>query len=232
MCFYYTIIYLTYVYYLSTLLTYLVLQSFRKSIIGHKVGGLQCHLLFCYHQSMIYLYIVLAVIVLWLVVEYNGLVRVRNQAKEAFSDIDVQLKRRYDLIPNLVESVKGYMAHEAGVFETVTAARSQAMQATGPAKAGAENQLSGALKSLFAVAENYPQLKANENFLSLQGELTDTEDKIQAARRFYNGMVRDLNTKIQVFPSNIIANAFGFKQMDFFGNDLTDAEKQAVQVKF
>lgn len=181
---------------------------------------------------MIYLYIVLAVIVLWLVVEYNGLVRVRNQAKEAFSDIDVQLKRRYDLIPNLVESVKGYMAHEAGVFETVTAARSQAMQATGPAKAGAENQLSGALKSLFAVAENYPQLKANENFLSLQGELTDTEDKIQAARRFYNGMVRDLNTKIQVFPSNIIANAFGFKQMDFFGNDLTDAEKQAVQVKF
>jgi len=182
--------------------------------------------------NMIYLYIVLAVIVLWLIISYNGLISTRNQAKEAFSDIDVQLKRRYDLIPNLVESVKGYMTHEASVFENVTAARSQAMQATGPAKAGAENQLSGALKSLFAVAENYPQLKANENFLSLQGELTDTEDKIQAARRFYNGMVRDLNTKIQVFPSNIIANAFGFKQMDFFGNDLTDAEKQPVQVKF
>ncbi|MDE2021065.1 MAG: LemA family protein, partial [Patescibacteria group bacterium] len=138
----------------------------------------------------------------------------------------------YDLIPNLVESVKGYMAHEAGVFEKVTAARSQAMQATGSAKAGAENQLSGALKSLFAVTENYPQLKANENFLNLQSELTDTEDKIQAARRFYNGMARDMNTKIQTFPSNIIANAFGFKSMDFFGNDLTDAEKQPVKVKF
>jgi len=181
---------------------------------------------------MIYLYIVLAVIVLWLIVAYNGLVRTRNQAKEAFSDIDVQLKRRYDLIPNLVESVKGYMTHEAGVFEKVTAARSQAMQATGAAKAAAENQLSGALKSLFAVAENYPQLKANENFLSLQSELTDTEDKIQAARRFYNGMARDLNTKIQAFPSNIIAGAFGFKPMDFFGNDLSDAEKQPVKVKF
>jgi LemA protein len=181
---------------------------------------------------MIYLYIVLAIIVLWLIVVYNGLIRVVNQAKEAFSDIDVQLKRRYDLIPNLVESVKGYAAHEAGVFEKVTEARSNAMQATGTARAEAENQLSGALKSLFAVAENYPQLKANENFLSLQNELTDTEDKIQAARRFYNGMVRDLNIKIQVFPSNIIANIFGFKKMDFFGNDLTDAEKQPVQVKF
>lgn len=181
---------------------------------------------------MIYLYIVLAIIVLWLIVVYNGLIRVANQAKEAFSDIDVQLKRRYDLIPNLVESVKGYATHEAGVFEKVTEARSNAMQATGSARVGAENQLSGALKSLFAVAENYPQLKANENFLNLQNELTDTEDKIQAARRFYNGMVRDFNIKIQVFPSNIIAGAFGFKQMDFFGNDLTDAEKQPVQVKF
>lgn len=181
---------------------------------------------------MTYLYIVPAVVVLWLIAIYNALIRVQNQAKEAFSDIDVQLKRRYDLIPNLVESVKGYMTHEANVFEKVTQARSQAMQATGSAKAGAENQLSGALKSLFAVAENYPQLKANENFLSLQSELTDTEDKIQAARRFYNGMVRDMNTKIQTFPSNIIANAFGFKSMDFFGNDLTDIEKQPVQVKF
>jgi LemA protein len=180
---------------------------------------------------MIYLWVLLGLIVLWLVLAYNGLVRLRNRAQEAWSDIDVQLKRRYDLIPNLVESVKGYMAHEAGVFENVTKARSQAMQATGPAKAAAENQLSGALKSLFAVAENYPQLKANENFLNLQSALTDTEDKIQAARRFYNGMVRDLNTKIQVFPTNIFANVFGFKPMEFFG-DLTDAEKQSVSVKF
>ncbi len=177
------------------------------------------------------IFIIIVLIVLWLVLAYNGLVRARSRAQEGWSDIDVQLKRRYDLIPNLVETVKGYMAHEAGVFENVTKARSQAMQATGAAKAGAENALSGALKSLFAVAENYPQLKANENFLNLQNQLTDTEDKIQAARRFYNGMVRDLNIKIQIFPTNLFANAFGFKQMDFFG-DLTDAEKQPVAVKF
>jgi len=180
----------------------------------------------------LWILIILAVLIIWLIASYNGLISLRNRAQEAFSDIDVQLKRRYDLIPNLVESVKGYMAHEAGVFEKVTAARSQAMQATGPAKAGAEDQLSGALKSLFAVAENYPQLKANENFLNLQNELTDTEDKIQAARRFYNGMVRDLNIKIQAFPSNIIAGMFHFQPMEFFGNDLTAAEKQPVQVKF
>ncbi len=183
---------------------------------------------------MIYLYIVLAIVViviLWLIVVYNSLVRLRNRAKEAWSDIDTQLKRRYDLIPNLVESVKGYMAHEAGVFEKVTQARAQAMQSAGAAKADKENQLSGALKSLFAVAENYPQLKANENFLSLQNELTDTEDKIQAARRFYNGMVRDLNTRIQSFPSNLIAGNFGFSAMEFFG-DLTEAEKQPVKVSF
>ena len=179
-------------------------------------------------------YIILAVIVvaiLWLIGAYNALVKLRNRAQEAFSDIDVQLKRRYDLIPNLVEAVKGYMAHEAGVFEKVTQARSQAMQATGTAKAEAENQLSGALKSLFAVAENYPQLKANENFLQLQSELTDTEDKIQSARRFYNGMVRDLNIRIQSFPSNLVAGPLGFKAMDFFG-ELTEAEKQPVKVSF
>ena len=175
---------------------------------------------------------VLVVLVLWLILAYNGLVRTRNQAQEAWSDIDVQLKRRYDLIPNLVSTVQGYAAHEKTVFEDVTKARSQAMQATGTAKADAENQLSATLKSLFAVAENYPDLKANQNFLALQSELTDTEDKIQAARRFYNGMVRDLNTKIQVFPTNLFANAFGFTKMDFFGNDLTDVEKQPVQVKF
>ncbi len=175
--------------------------------------------------------IVLVVIVLWLVFAYNRLVRARNRSQEAWSDIDVQLKRRYDLIPNLVESVKGYMQHEAGVFQKVTEARSRAMQATGSSKAGAEDQLSGALKSLFAVAENYPQLKANENFAKLQDELTDTEDKIQAARRFYNGNVRDLNTAIQTFPINLMANSFGFKPMEFFG-DLSETEKQPVKVQF
>jgi LemA protein len=181
---------------------------------------------------MIYILLLVVLIILWLIVAYNGLVRSRTQAQEGYSDIDVQLKRRYDLIPNLVESVKGYAAHESGVFEAVTKARTTAMQATGPAKADAENQLSGTLKSLFAVAENYPDLKANQNFLSLQNEITDTEDKIQAARRFYNGMVRDLNTKIQVFPTNMFANMAGFTKMDFFGTDLSDAEKQPVQVKF
>ncbi len=175
--------------------------------------------------------IVLAIVVIWLIAAYNGLVATRNRAQEAWSDIDVQLKRRYDLIPNLVETVKGYAAHEKTVFEDVTKARAQAMQATGAAKAGAENQLSATLKSLFAVAENYPQLKANENFLALQNELTDTEDKIQAARRFYNGMVRDLNIKIQVFPTNMFARSLGFQPMEFFG-DLAEAEKQPVKVKF
>ena len=174
---------------------------------------------------------VLVLVALWVIVSYNGLVRLRNRVKEAFSDIDVQLKRRYDLIPNLVETVKGYAKHESSVFEAVTKARSEAMQATGKDKAAAENVLSGTLKSLFAVAENYPQLKANENFSKLQDELTDTEDKIQAARRFYNGMVRDLNTKIQTFPSNVIARIFQFVSMDFFGN-ISDTEKQPVQVKF
>jgi len=175
---------------------------------------------------------VVLILALWIMLAFNGLVRLRNRAQEGWSDIDVQLKRRYDLIPNLVESVKGYAAHESGVFETVTKARSMAMQATGAGKADAENQLSGALKSLFAVAENYPDLKANQNFLSLQNELTDTEDKIQAARRFYNGMVRDLNTKIQSFPSNLIASSFNFKPMTFFGDDMTAVERQPVQVKF
>ena len=171
-------------------------------------------------------------ILLWLVLAYNGLVTSRNRTQEAYSDIDVQLKRRYDLIPNLVSTVQGYAAHEKTVFEDVTNARTAAMSATGAAKADAENQLSGTLKSLFAVAENYPDLKANQNFLALQNELTDTEDKIQAARRFYNGMVRDFNTKLQVFPTNIFASMLGFTKMDFFGKDLTDVEKQPIAVKF
>lgn len=188
---------------------------------------------FCYYCSMIYniLIAVVVLIILWLVFAYNRLVTLRNRAKEASSDIDVQTKRRYDLIPNLVESVRGYMAHERGVFEKVTEARARAMGASGKEKAGAEDTLTGALKSLFAVAENYPQLKASENFLNLQSELTDTENKIQAARRFYNGNVRDLNTKIETFPTNLIARLFGFSPMEFFG-ELSEAEREPVKVKF
>ncbi len=174
--------------------------------------------------------IVLGVAVIWLIFVYNRLITMRNRAKEALSDIDVQTKRRYDLIPNLVESVKGYMAHESGVFEKVTEARTRAMNAgTGKEKLDAENILSGTLKTLFAVSENYPQLRANENFLHLQQELTDTEDKIQAARRFYNGNVRDLNTAIQVFPTNLIANSFGFGPMEFFETESTEREPVKVQ---
>ncbi|MDE1975213.1 MAG: LemA family protein [Patescibacteria group bacterium] len=182
-------------------------------------------------------YIIIAIIIvlaLWLILAYNGLVSGRNRAQEAWADIDVQLKRRYDLIPNLVETVKGYAAHEKGVFENVTQARAAAMGASGMAAKGqAENQLAGALKSLFAVAEAYPDLKANQNFLSLQGELTDTEDKIQAARRFYNGNVRDFNTSIQRFPNNMMAGPFGFKAMEFFQLDEADAAaKEPVKVQF
>src|SRR5271168_956934 len=145
---------------------------------------------------------IIVLLVVFLISMYNGLVRLKVQCDNAWADIDVQLKRRYDLIPNLVETVKGYAAHERGVFENVTNARARAMNAGGnlQERGVAENQLSQTLKSLFAVAEAYPDLKANQNFLELQNELTDTEDKIQAARRFYNGIVRDLNTKIQVFP--------------------------------
>lgn len=186
---------------------------------------------------MTLLYIILAVIVLVLIfvwAAYNRLVTFTNRAKEAWADIQVQLKRRYDLIPNLVETVKGYAAHEAGVFEQVTAARTSAMSAQAPAdKAHAENMLSGALKSLFAVAENYPTLKANENFLQLQRDLTDTEDKIQAARRFYNGTVMSLNTAEQTFPGNIIASSFGFKPMDLFELSGADqAAEEPVKVQF
>ncbi|MEK7195296.1 MAG: LemA family protein [Patescibacteria group bacterium] len=180
---------------------------------------------------MSFIFVILGVIVLWLVWTYNALVRLRNRTREAWSDIDVQLKRRYDLIPNLVTAVKGYMQHERGVFEKVTEARTRAMGAGPKDKAGAEDMLSGALKSLFAVAENYPQLKANENFLKLQDELSDTENKIQAARRFYNTNVRDLNTKIETFPTNLMAKSLGFSPAEFFGN-LTDAEREPVKVKF
>jgi LemA protein len=176
---------------------------------------------------------IILILVVILVLLFNGLVRSRNQVDEAWSDIDVQLKRRYDLIPNLVETVKGYAAHESGVFEKVTAARTAAMGATSPDdKLQKENALSGTLKSLFAVAEAYPDLKANQNFLQLQSDLTDTEDKIQAARRFYNGNVRSYNTKIQQFPGNLFASMFGFAKKDFFGIDENGAEAQPVKVQF
>ncbi len=152
--------------------------------------------------------------------------------REAWSDIDVQLKRRYDLIPNLVETVRGYMAHERGVFEKVTEARTKALGAQNKTeKADAENILSGTLKTLFAVSENYPELKANANFLDLQRELADTENKIQAARRFYNGNVMDYNTKTETFPTNLIAGPLGFKKEEFFGVE-SEIEKEPVKVKF
>mgnify|MGYP001171796933 CR=1 FL=1 len=179
------------------------------------------------------LYVVLgvaAVIILWVIGTFNKLVSLVNRGKEAWADIDVQLKRRYDLIPNLVETVKGYAAHEKSVFEEVTKARSAAMQADGAAEQGAaENMLSGALKSLFAVSEAYPDLKANENFLNLQNELTDTENKIQAARRFYNTVVRDLNTALEVFPTNMIAGILGFSPREFFELE-EEAAKDPVKV--
>lgn len=176
--------------------------------------------------------VVIAVIVLWLAFVFNTLVSLRTRAQEAWSDIDVQLKRRYDLIPNLVETVKGYAAHEKQVFENVTVARSKAMQAQGVAeKAQAENMLTNTLKSLFAVSEAYPDLKASQNFLELQRELTDTEDKVQAARRFYNGNVRDLNIKVESVPSNIVANTFGFKKMEMFELE-EPAAKEPPKVQF
>jgi len=178
------------------------------------------------------LYIILIVIVLWVITIYNGLIRRRFRVKEAWSDINVQLKRRYDLIPNLVETVKGYMTHERQVFEKVTEARTKAMGAqTKEEKLGAENMLSGTLKTLFAVAENYPDLKANANFLDLQREIADTENKIQAARRFYNSVVMELNTAVKTFPTNMIANLFKFEKEEFFGLE-REEEKEPVKIKF
>ncbi len=177
--------------------------------------------------------IVVVLLLIGLVVIYNGLVRSRVRADESWSDINVQLKRRYDLIPNLVTTVQGYAKHEKSIFEDVAAARSAAMGATGMAqKAQAENQLASTLKSLFAVAEAYPDLKANQNFKELQDELVDTEDKIQAARRFYNGSVRDYNIKLQVFPTNILGGMLGFAHRDFFEAADQDKIDKPVEVKF
>lgn len=177
---------------------------------------------------MIIALIVVGLIALVAIFIYNGLVKAKTRVDEAWSDITVQLKRRYDLIPNLIETVKGYAKHEKSVFEEVTEKRSNALNAQGPKEtAQAENMLEGALKSLFAVSENYPDLKANENFLNLQQELVDTEDKIQAARRFYNGSARDLNIKVKSFPSLLFAGPMGFKERDFF--EVDESEKAAVQ---
>lgn len=180
---------------------------------------------------MPFIILIAAVVAGWFILTYNRLVVFRNRTKEAWADIDVQLKRRYDLIPNLVETVKGYAAHEKDLFEKVTKARSQAMGAQTIKERGeAENALSSTLKSLFAVAESYPDLKASTNFLELQKEITDTEDKIQAARRFYNTNVRDLNTMIETFPTNMIAGMLGFGKMEFFGAE--GEEREPVKVKF
>lgn len=183
-----------------------------------------------------FIIIALVAVGFWLMFTHNTLIRSRNRVSEAYSDIDVQLKRRYDLIPNLVETVKGYMTHERETLTKLTEARASAMSvhddpnASLQKKGEAENMLSQTLKSLFAVTENYPDLKASQNFLQLQDEISDTENKIQASRRFYNGNVRDFNTKIQVFPVNLVAGALSFKEAEFFKTD--DAEKANVQVRF
>ena len=183
------------------------------------------------------LYIIVAVLVLlglWIVASYNGFVTLVNRAKEAWSDIEVQMKRRYDLIPNLVETVKGYAAHETSAFENVTKARAAAMGASSMAEHGqAENMLTGALKSLFAVSEAYPDLKANQNFMELQRELSDTENKIQASRRFYNQNVMTLNTGLEQFPGNIVGGLFNFAKREFFElAENEQAAKQPVKVAF
>jgi LemA protein len=184
-------------------------------------------------MGFIYIIIaILAVLVFWAVLSYNRLIILKNRTKEAWSDIDVQLKRRYDLIPNLVETVKGYAGHEKELFVKLAEARSGAMKATGvKEKAEAENVLASTLKTLFAVTENYPQLRAADNFLALQSELSDTENKIQAARRFYNSNVMELNTRIEIFPASLIASTFNFQKMDFF-EIAEPSQKEPVQVKF
>ena len=183
--------------------------------------------------AIIIVVVVLLLIVLWAVATYNGLVKLRNRSAEAFSDIDTQLKRRHDLIPNLIATVKGYAAHEKSTFDAVAAARTGAIAAHGPAEqAAAEKVLSGAVGKLLAVAEAYPDLKASQNFLALQNELTDTEDKIQASRRFYNMQVRDLNTKIESVPSNVIAGMGKFEKREFFELEDPATERAVPTVAF
>ena len=179
-------------------------------------------------MPIIYILIVVVVLVLWAIFIYNNFVRLRTRVRESWSDIETQLKRRYDLIPNLVNTVKGYAKHERETFENVTKMRANALSANGAAEQGAaENMLTDALKSLFAVAENYPDLKASNNFVELQNELTDTENKIQAARRFYNSTVKDMNISVQVFPNSIFANMFSFGREEFF--ELEDSERESAK---
>ena len=177
------------------------------------------------------LIIVVALFVLWIIFTFNSFVRLKNRAENAWSQIDVQLKRRFDLIPNLVEAVKGYMKHEKDTLKEVTAARTEYLKATGPAaKAKAENQLSGTLKTIFAVAESYPKLQASDNFMQLQEELSGTESKIAYARQFYNDSVQEWNVKLETFPSNILAKIFSYAQKEFFKTE--GVEREAVKVKF
>jgi len=184
-------------------------------------------------KIMMYVYIILGVIILWIVFAYNSFIKLINRTREAWADIEVQLKRRYDLIPNLVNTVKGYATHESSAFENVTKARAAALGASSMAQKGkAENVLTGALKSVFAISEAYPELKANQNFLALQSELSDTENKIQSARRFYNANVRDLNISIESFPNNVIANIFKFSKMELFDLASDDVAQNPVEVKF
>lgn len=183
-------------------------------------------------MGMIILVVVVVLVVAFVIASYNGLVQLRVRADSSWSDIDVQLKRRHDLIPNLVETVKGYATHEKGTFEDIAKFRSMAMQATGPAdRSAAEGQLTTALKSLFAVAENYPQLQASQQFMALQGSLGDVENTLQEARRYYNAVVRDFNTKLQSFPSNLVGSIFGFQQKQFFVLE-TPTDRENVAVKF
>jgi len=175
--------------------------------------------------------VILVVLVLWFILAYNSFVRLKNRINNAWSQIDVQLKRRFDLIPNLMESVKGYMKHERGVLKEVTSARTEFLKAKGPKEmAQAEGHLAGALKSIFAVAENYPTLRASENFMQLQEELSGTESKIAYARQHYNDSVLEYNNKVQMFPSRIIAGIFGFGQREFF--DVPEAERKNIKVSF
>jgi LemA protein len=183
-------------------------------------------------MALIIVLIVIVVVVGFFIAMYNGLIRLRVRADASWSDIDVQLKRRHDLIPNLVETVKGYAAHEKGTFENIAKYRSAAMSATSPADRGAaEGQLTQALRGLLAVAENYPQLRASEEFTALQGQLTQTEDNIQNARRYYNAVVRDFNTKLQTFPTNIFGSMLGFQPRQYFELE-TPADRENVVVKF
>ena len=187
-------------------------------------------MIYCFHMT--YVLIVLVAVALWIVSIYNGFVRLVNRTKEAWSDIEVQLTRRYDLIPNLVETVKGYAKHENEAFEKVTKARAQALSAGSMKdKETADNAVTGALKSIFAIAEAYPELRAVESFVNLQNELSDTENKIQASRRFYNSNVMDLNTRVETFPSNLVANIFKFGKKEFFELENEEAKKP-VAVKF